>query len=143
MGPDAGFAEPLGQAGQPVGADRGGRPSPLAIRNSALVSKISSNTAVAGQEHLEMLEDLAAEHRLLADQVAAMAGQELEPGVGRLGRGDGRPKPLTAARWMAARSVSSVLLPGSAGWRNCLEVKGWTRRASNPAAAKARWTGRW
>src|SRR5665213_3665368 len=38
--------------------------------------------------------------------------------------GSTRAKPLMAARLMAARSVSSVLLPGSAGWRNCLVVNG-------------------
>src|SRR5512135_3165430 len=53
------------------------------------------------------------------------------------------PKPFTAARWMALRSVSSVLLPGSAGRRNCLVANGWTVRTSNPASAKARLTGWW
>ena len=35
-----------------------------------------------------------------------------------------RAKPVTVARWMAARSVSSVLLPGSTGWRILLGDEG-------------------
>ena len=54
--------------------------------------------------------------------------------------GSHNAKPLTAARWMANRSVSSVLLPGSAGCRYCLVAKGWRKRVSKFAAAKARWT---
>ena len=47
---------------------------------------IVKTLCVAGQAGLEVLQDLAAEPRRFGDQVAAMAGQELQGGVGRIAR---------------------------------------------------------
>ena len=43
---------------------------------------------------------------------------------------------MTAARWMAERSVSSVLLPGSAGWRILLGGEGMDDADLEPGLAE-------
>src|SRR4029079_7742648 len=55
---------------------------------------IIETTCVPGQAGLDVLEDLAAEQGLLLDQVAAMAGPELQRRIGRVARGSLRAEAV-------------------------------------------------
>jgi hypothetical protein len=59
--------------------------------------------------------DLAVEGSALAYQVAAVADEELQGSPSFVAAGFQEGAAGDGARWMAARSVSSVLLPGSTG----------------------------
>ena len=61
----------------------------------------------AGQGGFEVIADLAVEGGAFADQVAAVSDDELQGGPGFVARRFAQP--VTVARWMAVRSVSSVL----------------------------------
>ena len=100
-----------------------------------LMSKdVADGGGEAGEQGVELDVDLIAERSVLADQVAAMTGQQPELGVDVIERRLGQAEAVDGGSLDGGRSVSSVLLPGSAGKRNCLEARGWTTRASNPAA---------
>ena len=85
-----GAAQP-GQPGQPLDPRRGHgrRARIMAGHEHAKLSfeNIIETACVPGQVGLDVLEDLAAEQGLLLDQVAAMAGPELQRRIGRVARG--------------------------------------------------------
>ena len=105
------------------------------------LEEVGEAGVVSWHEDIQVLADLASQGDALADQVAAMPGQELELVVGRIGGGLGRPKPLTAARWMA-REVGVVgLVAGVGGLAELLGGERMDDADLEAAAAKARLTG--
>ncbi len=132
--------EPLEAAGADLG---GGAQVPGDDQGRLVVEDVADGGGQPGEAGVELGVDLVAGIGVLPHQVATVAGQQPEPGVDVIEAGSIRPKPLTAARVIARRSVSSVLLPGSAARRNDLEASGWTTRASRPAATAARLIGAW
>ena len=106
-----------------------------------MVEDVADGGGEAGEQGVELDVDLIAEGGVLAHQVAAVAGQQPEPGMDLIERRLDQAEAVDGGPPDGRRSVSSVLLPGSAGRRNCLEASGWTTRASKPAAAKERLTG--
>jgi hypothetical protein len=89
----------LGQALQPrLGHGLGGRITIGHSQGDLCSENIIKATCIAGQKGLEMLEDLAAEQAVLLDQIAAMAGQQLQGGVEGILRGLLEPEAMTAAK---------------------------------------------
>jgi hypothetical protein len=86
----AGAPQP-GQPGQPLDPRRGhgrrGRVMAGHVQSKCIVEHRIETACVSGQVGLDLLEDLAAEQGLLVDQVAAMAGPELQRRVGRVAGG--------------------------------------------------------
>src|SRR5262245_51755773 len=85
-----GAAQP-GQPPQPLDPRRGhgrrARIMPGHEHAKLRFENIIETACVSGQAGLDVLEDLAAEQGLLLDQVAAMAGPELQRRIGRVARG--------------------------------------------------------
>ena len=145
VGPDAGLADPPGQAGQAVGEDRGGRAELPGDQERRLgVEDIVEHVGVSWHNHIEMLEDLAAERRRLVDQVAAVAGQELDPGIVRLGGGIEQAEAVDRGA-MDGRQVGVVgLVAGIGGLAELLGGRrGGPGGPRTSRSSQARWTGRW
>ena len=95
--------------------------------------QMAETLGIAGHGGVQDLADLATEHGVLVNEVAAMAPQELQGAI-VVGPGGFEQTEAVGGGAEDGRQIRVVgLTPAAAGWRYCLEVNGWTRRVSKPA----------